>query len=431
MILDPRHLRPGPYSSLRSATNARTSSGVLSSIGFAPDAAISVKKPVISSLNGMGSPSPLLWCPYIKHIQLPETTWPLEPSGAPSSGAVSSDPVVVADAHWRANGWDSGPYFRAALSIYRTNELIRLFNESALTPHGLTHSRHEALAVLYFSRHGEMPLGRLGARLLVHPTSVTSTVDTLERLGHVERVAHPTDRRATLARITAKGRTAMEQSCQMMADGSGGLWALARTRPAACSRSSKSARRPATSAPATSTASPTRSSAPIATGSPGDGTPATYFRAALSIYRTDELVRQSNEAALDPHGLTRSRHEALAVLYFSRHGEMPLGRLGERLLVHPTSVTSTVDTLERLGHVRRVAHPTDRRATLARITPKGRRAIEASNREMVAAASGSAPSTKPQAEAVFTILSKVRMRGSRAPADGRRSGSARRASPAR
>ncbi len=320
--------------------------------------------------------------------------------------------MVVADAHWRANGWDSGPYFRAALSIYRTNELIRLFNESALTPHGLTHSRHEALAVLYFSRHGEMPLGRLGERLLVHPTSVTSTVDTLERLGHVERVAHPTDRRATLAQITAKGRTAMEQSCQMMADGSGGLFALSQNQ----------ARRLFTLLkPVRSAAGDLDVDDPIAGAdrnwkSRGWDT-GNHFRAALSIYRTDELVRQSNEAALDPHGLTRSRHEALAVLYFSRHGEMPLGRLGARLLVHPTSVTTTVDTLERLGHVRRVAHPTDRRATLARITPKGRRAIEASNGEMVAACFGLGALDEAQAEAIFTILSKVRMEGP-APANG-------------
>ena len=142
-------------------------------------------------------------------------------------------------------------------------------------------------------------------------------------------------------------------------------------------------------------------------------------------------MRQSNEAALDPHGLTRSRHEALAVLYFSRHGEMPLGRLGARLLVHPTSVTSTVDTLERLGHVRRVAHPTDRRATLARITPKGRRAIEASNGDMVAARFGLGALDEAQAEAVFTILSKVRRGGSRRPANGAGHGSLRLAPPAR
>jgi DNA-binding MarR family transcriptional regulator len=356
----------------------------------------------------------LLWRPYIRHIQLPGTTWPLEPSEAPS-GAATSDPVVVADAHWRAHGWDPGPYFRAALSIYRTNEQIRVFNESALTPHGLTRSRHEALAVLYFSRHGEMPLGRLSTRLLVHPTSVTSTVDALERLGLVERVAHPTDRRTTLARITPTGRQAMEQSCRMMADGSGGLWALSQHQAGRLFTILKQVRAEAGDLERGAGAPTTGSRDPIVAAdrnwkSRGWGT-GNHFRASLPLYRTDELIRQSNEAALDPHGLTRSRHEALAVLYFSRHGEMPLGRLGARLLVHPTSVTSTVDTLERLGHVRRVAHPTDRRATLARITPKGRRAIEASNRDMVAARFGLGALDEARADEVFAILSKVRREG--------------------
>ena len=59
--------------------------------------------------------------------------------------------------------------------------------------------------MLYFSRHGQMPMGKLGAVLLVHPTSVTGTVDTLERLGYAEHVPHPTDRRTMLARITDAG----------------------------------------------------------------------------------------------------------------------------------------------------------------------------------------------------------------------------------
>jgi DNA-binding MarR family transcriptional regulator len=123
------------------------------------------------------------------------------------------DPILAAAENWRKHGWDS-PSFAAALSIVRVEELIREMNAEALRPHHLTHARHEALAVLYFSRNGEMPLGKLSKHLLVHPTSVTSTVDTLERLGLAERVAHPTDRRATLARITPKGRRAIEQSCQ-------------------------------------------------------------------------------------------------------------------------------------------------------------------------------------------------------------------------
>jgi DNA-binding MarR family transcriptional regulator len=304
---------------------------------------------------------------------------------------------------------NSGQAVGLSDELGETDELIRLFDGAALDPHELTRSRHEALAVLYFSRHGEMPLGKLGELLLVHPTSVTSTVDTLERLGHVERVAHPTDRRATLARITAKGRRAMEQSCQMMADGRAGLGALTQrqaTRLFTILRTVREEAGDIHSANSVGEPDPVI----VADGnwkSRGWGS-GPYFRASLSVYRTDELIRLSNEVALAPHRLTRSRHEALAVLYFSHHGEMPLGTLGKRLLVHPTSVTSTVDTLERLGHVKRVAHPTDRRATLARITPRGRRAVEASNSAMVEARFGLGAMSEAEAEAVFAILAAVR-----------------------
>ena len=47
---------------------------------------------------------------------------------------------------------------------------------------------------------------RMGALLQVHPTSVTSAVDRLESQGFVERLPHPTDRRAVLASITEAGR---------------------------------------------------------------------------------------------------------------------------------------------------------------------------------------------------------------------------------
>ena len=135
------------------------------------------------------------------------------------------DPIFAAAENWRRHGWD-GPHFMAALSIVRAEELIRQSNDRALRPHRLTHARHEALALLYFSRNGEMPLGKLSQRLLVHPTSVTSTIDALERLGLVKRVAHPTDRRATLARITPQGRRAIEQSCQEISETNHGLHAL-------------------------------------------------------------------------------------------------------------------------------------------------------------------------------------------------------------
>ncbi|MEO5900521.1 MAG: MarR family transcriptional regulator [Ilumatobacteraceae bacterium] len=133
------------------------------------------------------------------------------------------DPVVKADKNWSDRGWEAGTYFRAALSVVKVEELISDHNAIGFDPYQLTTTRHEALAVLFFSRDGEMPLGKLGQHLMVHPTSITSTVDTLERLGYVQRVAHPTDRRQTLARITEAGRTAMEQASRRVAADAFGL----------------------------------------------------------------------------------------------------------------------------------------------------------------------------------------------------------------
>jgi DNA-binding MarR family transcriptional regulator len=47
--------------------------------------------------------------------------------------------------------------------------------------------------------------------------------------------------------------------------------------------------------------------------------------------------------------------------------------MGQRLMIHPTSVTNIIDRLERQGLVRRIPHPTDGRTTLAEITDDGRK----------------------------------------------------------
>jgi DNA-binding MarR family transcriptional regulator len=65
--------------------------------------------------------------------------------------------------------------------------------------------------LLSFTRAGELPLGKISARLQVHAASVTNAIDRLERDGLVARVPHPIDGRTTLAHLTPKGRdTAME-----------------------------------------------------------------------------------------------------------------------------------------------------------------------------------------------------------------------------
>jgi len=52
-----------------------------------------------------------------------------------------------------------------------------------------------------------------------------------------------------------------------------------------------------------------------------------------------------------------------------------MSQLGERAVLSRTRVSRIVDELEREGLVERVADPHDRRATIAALTPAGRRAV--------------------------------------------------------
>lgn len=114
-----------------------------------------------------------------------------------------------------------------------------------------------------------------------------------------------------------------------------------------------------------------------------EGVPAMH--AVTSLMRSQQIVLARLDGLLRPHGLTFARYEALVLLVFSSRGSLPLGKMGERLQVHPTSVTSIVRRLEADGHVVRRPHPDDGRAVLAEITPLGRRLVETATAELVGA----------------------------------------------
>jgi DNA-binding MarR family transcriptional regulator len=108
----------------------------------------------------------------------------------------------------------------------------------------------------------------------------------------------------------------------------------------------------------------------------GWGAEAPAMAALTSVMRVQQIFLARVERVLRPMGLTFARYETLRLLAFSRTGSLPLGKVGERLQVHPGSVTNAIDRLEQQGLVRRRPHPTDGRTTLAEITPSGRRLTE-------------------------------------------------------
>lgn len=98
--------------------------------------------------------------------------------------------------------------------------------------------------------------------------------------------------------------------------------------------------------------------------------------AATSIIRAHQLVSTTVDRALKPLELTFARYEVLMLLRFAREGALPVTKMGERLMVHPTGMTKLVDKLEQQDLVRREPNPDDRRGTLVRLTPTGRRLAE-------------------------------------------------------
>lgn len=109
------------------------------------------------------------------------------------------------------------------------------------------------------------------------------------------------------------------------------------------------------------------------------------MRAVTSLMRVHQLVLTELDELLRPLGLTFARYEVLVLLSFSRRGALPLGKIGERLQVHATSVTPLVKRLENAELITRTPHPEDGRAVLASITPKGRAVMEQATEQIVGA----------------------------------------------
>lgn len=143
----------------------------------------------------------------------------------PRPGGLPFDPIDEAARQW-AQHWEGVAPMHAVTSLMRVQQLVLARLDGVLKPFGLTFARYEALVLLTFSSRGALPLGKMGERLQVHPTSVTSIVDRLEGDALVVRRRHPEDGRAVLAEITPSGRERVEQATAALVDTDFGLGAL-------------------------------------------------------------------------------------------------------------------------------------------------------------------------------------------------------------
>ncbi len=123
------------------------------------------------------------------------------------------DPIREAHRQWVRHGWaDAADGMVMVTTLVRAQQLLLERIDAVLRPLELTFARYEVLRLISFSSAGSMPMTRLGSLLQVHPTSVTSAVDRLERQGFVERQRRDDDRRVVLAAITDAGRAVVDKA---------------------------------------------------------------------------------------------------------------------------------------------------------------------------------------------------------------------------
>jgi DNA-binding MarR family transcriptional regulator len=104
-------------------------------------------------------------------------------------------------------------------------------------------------------------------------------------------------------------------------------------------------------------------------------------RDALSqLFLVTTLMSADMQRGLAERGLTQTRAKVLWVL--GKAERITQRELAAELKVTPRNVTTLIDALEETGFVRRTAHPTDRRAAVIVLTPKGQKSVARLQSEM-------------------------------------------------
>lgn len=110
----------------------------------------------------------------------------------------------------------SRPHVVASGAIVRAAKVLIAKQEAVLAQLDLTVPRFELLGYLSQAPEGRLSLKELGRASLVHPATLTYTVDALQKRGWVKREQDPSDRRLVIAQLTAKGRKVIASAIPLL-----------------------------------------------------------------------------------------------------------------------------------------------------------------------------------------------------------------------
>jgi|SRR5882724_2545784 len=99
--------------------------------------------------------------------------------------------------------------------------------------------------------------------------------------------------------------------------------------------------------------------------------------ALLSVLRTADVLTQRIAAVLKPFKLSHSQYNALRILRGAGPDGLACQEIAERMITRDPDITRLLDRLEARELVTRGRDGKDRRVVLTRITPQGKRLLEA------------------------------------------------------
>ncbi len=133
------------------------------------------------------------------------------------------------------------------------------------------------------------------------------------------------------------------------------------------------------------------------------------FAAVFSIDRASKILQANAKEDLDVHRLTYAGWLALTVLSYAKARALPTAKLASRVGTHPTTLTKTVDNLQRLGFVRRISKDGDRRVVVVELTPEGDAVQSWINKRRADARFGFSALDVKEVDELIRLLRKVRL----------------------
>jgi DNA-binding MarR family transcriptional regulator len=132
------------------------------------------------------------------------------------------DLIEATQREFQRRGVHAHRQLAVSLEVERINRIVQAAAQPALAAQDLTFAGWQALTALSFHPAKEMPTAKLALRVAAHPTTITRTVDRLERSKYVRR-SRGNDRRVTVVTLLAAGEAAQAAVATALDDNEFGL----------------------------------------------------------------------------------------------------------------------------------------------------------------------------------------------------------------